>query len=187
MGRAAKRKATVRAPRAVQVAEADIGRHVNTVLGRLYVAGSIDGDALRAGAEIAVAMELAQVGTAPCAIVDPTRLIVDGGPGYRDDPLHAPRLRLVADLGRWGREIDQRIAPVGGVTAARFMYTVLVGAVPGDTDADLAAKGRKPGSLRYLERQLGIRNGGLVGPISLALQIWIDKPWERQRRMTTIR
>lgn len=187
MSRAAKRRQHARAERVIRPVEADIGRHVHSVLGRLFQAGSIGADELRAGAEIATAMELARLGTAPCAVVDPGRIIVDGGPGFRGDPLHAPRLRLVTDLARWGEEIDQRIDPVGGLTASRLMVAVVVGSVPQTEGDDDTLNRRRPGGLRYLERALGVRNGALVGRISLALMIWIAKPWERRRSVTTIR
>jgi hypothetical protein len=187
MSRAAKRRVHARSERMVRPAEADIGRHMHSVLGRLYQVGSIGADELRAGAEIGVAMELARLGTASCAVVDPSRIVVDGGPGFRGDPLRAPRLRLVTDLGRWAEWIDRQIPAVGGVTPARIMYAVVVGAVPEADDMGDAGKGRRPGSLRYLETSLGVRNGSLVGPVSNALRMWINKPWERQRSVTTIR
>jgi hypothetical protein len=187
MSRAAKRRAHARSERMVRPVEADIGRHIHSVLGRLYQVGSIGADELRAGAEIGVAIELARLGTASCAVVDPARIIVDGGPGFRGDPVHAPRLRLVTDLHRWAEWIDQQIPPVGGMTAARVMYAVVIGAVPEADDRAEAATGRRPGSLRYLETSLGVRNGSLVGPVANALRMWINKPWERKRPVTTIR
>jgi hypothetical protein len=154
----------------------DLGRMLAHPLGRLFNAGSISLEELQAGAEILFAMELAALGTVPCAVVDPSRIVVDGGGMSLGHEPRTPKLAVLADLSSWMGALPSDL--IGERSVAGSSGSV----VRADTRwlmVRFLVAGEGP---RELEKRIGVRNGALTGRISNALQLWIRKPWQPARR-----
>ncbi|MCA6305677.1 MAG: hypothetical protein IM628_12800 [Phenylobacterium sp.] len=152
VARWAERRAAVRRERPAR--HRDLGRLCDHPLARLHQAGSITDAELDAGVAIAIWCEGEAIpgGRGAMPVVDPTRVVVDGGPGVSGDLRTVRTADVDGDVRAWAAWAD-RTAVKGAWGAGRVTLAV--------------CRGR---GLRDLEVEIGLRNGRLAGVVATALR-----------------